>query len=181
MQRFMRAAIGTNNIDNCSRVCHSPTSFALRKSLGLSGATGSFDDIDHADAIVLIGANPTEAHPVAGARIKQAALRGHEARDHRPAPDRAGRLRRAAPRAAPGHERRGPARARARAHPRRPRRPRLRRRAHRGLRRARGAARGTTRRTTVEEITGVPAADLERAAHIYGEAGERVHLAGASA
>ena len=42
MQRLIRAAIGTNNIDNCSRVCHSPTSFALRKSLGLSGATGSF-------------------------------------------------------------------------------------------------------------------------------------------
>src|SRR3954451_6980233 len=42
MQRLMRAAIGTNNIDNCSRVCHSPTSFALRKAFGLSGATGSF-------------------------------------------------------------------------------------------------------------------------------------------
>ena len=46
MQRLMRAAIGTNNIDNCSRVCHSPTSFALRTSFGLSGATGSFDDIE---------------------------------------------------------------------------------------------------------------------------------------
>ena len=76
MQRLMRAAIGTNNIDNCSRVCHSPTSFALRKSFGLSGATGSFTDIDHADAAIMIGANPTEAHPVAGARIKQAVLRG---------------------------------------------------------------------------------------------------------
>src|SRR3954467_14388387 len=42
MQRLMRAALGTHNIDNCSRVCHSPTSFALRKSFGLSGATGSF-------------------------------------------------------------------------------------------------------------------------------------------
>src|SRR5215207_3341452 len=76
MQRLMRAAIGTHNIDNCSRVCHSPTSWALRKSLGLSGATGSFDDIEHADAAIIIGANPTEGHPVAGARIKQAALRG---------------------------------------------------------------------------------------------------------
>jgi formate dehydrogenase alpha subunit len=76
MQRLMRAAIGTNNIDNCSRVCHSPTSFALRKSLGLSGATGSFEDIDHADAAIIIGANPTEGHPVVGARIKQATLRG---------------------------------------------------------------------------------------------------------
>jgi formate dehydrogenase alpha subunit len=76
MSRLMRAAIGTNNIDNCSRVCHSPTSFALRRSFGLSGATGSFSDIDAADAGIVIGANPTEGHPVVGARIKQATLRG---------------------------------------------------------------------------------------------------------
>ena len=76
MQRLMRAAIGTNNIDNCSRVCHSPTSYALRRALGYSGATGSFDDIEHADAAIIIGANPTEGHPVVGARIKQAALHG---------------------------------------------------------------------------------------------------------
>jgi formate dehydrogenase major subunit len=76
MQRLIRAAVGTNNIDNCSRVCHSPTSFAMRKSFGLSGATGSFTDIDHADVAVLIGVNPTQGHPVVGARIKQAALKG---------------------------------------------------------------------------------------------------------
>jgi len=76
MQRLMRAAIGTNNIDNCSRVCHSPTSFAMRKSFGLSGATGSFSDIDHAEVALLLGVNPTQGHPVVGARIKQAALRG---------------------------------------------------------------------------------------------------------
>ena len=76
MSRLIRAAIGTNNIDNCSRVCHSPTSFALRKSLGLSGASGSFSDIDAADAAIIIGANPTEGHPVVGARIKQATMRG---------------------------------------------------------------------------------------------------------
>ncbi|HEU4599315.1 MAG TPA: formate dehydrogenase subunit alpha [Solirubrobacterales bacterium] len=76
MQRLMRAAIGTNNIDNCSRVCHSPTSFAMRKSFGLSGATGSFTDIDHAEVALLLGVNPTQGHPVVGARIKQAALRG---------------------------------------------------------------------------------------------------------
>ncbi|HWV85292.1 MAG TPA: formate dehydrogenase subunit alpha [Capillimicrobium sp.] len=76
MSRLMRAAIGTNNLDNCSRVCHSPTSFALRKAFGLSGATGSFADIDRADAAIIIGSNPSAAHPVAGARIKQAALRG---------------------------------------------------------------------------------------------------------
>ena len=76
MQRLMRAAIGTNNIDNCSRVCHSPTSFALRKAFGLSGATGSFTDLDHAEVALLLGVNPTQGHPVVGARIKQAALRG---------------------------------------------------------------------------------------------------------
>jgi formate dehydrogenase major subunit len=76
MQRLMRAAIGTHNIDNCSRVCHSPTSFALRKSFGLSGATGSFNDIEDAQVAFIIGANPTSGHPVVGARIKQAALRG---------------------------------------------------------------------------------------------------------
>ena len=76
MSRLMRAAIGTNNIDNCSRVCHSPTSFALRRSFGLSGATGSFSDIDHAEVALLLGVNPTQGHPVVGARIKQAALRG---------------------------------------------------------------------------------------------------------
>jgi formate dehydrogenase major subunit len=76
MSRLMRAAIGTNNIDNCSRVCHSPTSFALRRSFGLSGATGSFSDIDDAEVALLIGVNPTQAHPVVGARVKQAALRG---------------------------------------------------------------------------------------------------------
>ena len=61
MQRMMRAAIGTHNIDNCSRVCHSPTSFALRKSFGMSGATGSFNDIEAAEVGLIIGANPTQA------------------------------------------------------------------------------------------------------------------------
>ena len=61
-RRMMRAAIGTNNIDHCSRVCHSPTSFALRKSFGLSGATGSFTDIDHAEVALLMGVNPTQGH-----------------------------------------------------------------------------------------------------------------------
>ncbi len=76
MARLMRAAIGTNNIDNCSRVCHSPTSYALRKAFGLSGATGSFADVDHAEVALLLGVNPTQGHPVVGARIKQAALAG---------------------------------------------------------------------------------------------------------
>jgi formate dehydrogenase alpha subunit len=76
MQRVVRAALGTHNIDNCSRVCHSPTSFALRAALGFSGASGSFDDIERAQVLVVVGANPTVSHPVLGARMKQAALRG---------------------------------------------------------------------------------------------------------
>ena len=76
MQRVFRAAIGTHNIDNCSRVCHSPTSFALRKSLGLSGCTGSFDDIEAAQVLLIVGANPTAGAPGRGARMKQAALNG---------------------------------------------------------------------------------------------------------
>ncbi len=78
MQRVVRAAIGTHNIDNCSRVCHSPTSFALRKALGLSGCTGSFADFEAAEVLLLIGSNPSAGHPVAAARIKQAALNGLE-------------------------------------------------------------------------------------------------------
>ncbi len=107
MARLMRAAIGTNNIDNCSRVCHSPTSFALRTVVRPVGRDRLVRRTStRADAAIIIGANPTEGHPVVGARIKQAALRGLQARHDRPPADRAGRLRRAAPRAAAGHERR---------------------------------------------------------------------------
>jgi formate dehydrogenase alpha subunit len=76
LQKIMRAAIGTHNIDNCSRVCHSPSSFGLIRSLGKSGGTNGFDDIERAGVIFLTGANPTEAHPVVGARMKQAVLAG---------------------------------------------------------------------------------------------------------
>ena len=157
MQRLMRAAIGTNNIDNCSRVCHSPTSYALRKSLGYSGATGSFDDIEAAGAAIIIGANPTEGHPVVGARIKQAALRGLrlvtidprriELADHA--------VVHLSPR--PGHERGDPARARARRPPRRADRPRLHRRPHRGLRRVRAAARALRPRGRARRSAASPA------------------------
>lgn len=76
LQKLARAAIGTNNIDNCSRVCHSPTSFGLIQSLGESGGTNSFADIDVTECLFLTGANPTEGHPVVGARMKEARLRG---------------------------------------------------------------------------------------------------------
>ena len=76
LQKLARAALGTNNIDNCSRVCHSPTSFGLIQSLGQSGGTNSFADIDVTECLFLTGANPTEGHPVVGARMKEARLRG---------------------------------------------------------------------------------------------------------
>jgi formate dehydrogenase major subunit len=76
LQKLFRAAVGTNNIDNCSRVCHSPTSYGLIRSLGESGGTNSFADIDRTHCLLLTGANPTEGHPVVGARMKEAVLRG---------------------------------------------------------------------------------------------------------
>lgn len=76
LQKFMRVAIGTNNIDNCSRLCHSPSAAGLTASFGLPGGTHSFDDIEKADCFLVVGANPVEAHPVVGARLLQSALRG---------------------------------------------------------------------------------------------------------
>jgi formate dehydrogenase major subunit len=75
-QKFARVAIGTNNVDCCARVCHTPSAKALKTMLGAGAATNSFDDIEHAAAFLICGCNPTENHPVIGARIKQAVLRG---------------------------------------------------------------------------------------------------------
>jgi formate dehydrogenase major subunit len=74
-QKFARTVIGTNNVDCCARVCHAPSSTALKQMLGSGLATNSFDDIERAQAILVFGANATENHPVLGARIKQAARR----------------------------------------------------------------------------------------------------------
>ena len=71
MQKFIRAVIGTNNIDCCARVCHSPTALGMQRAFGTGAATNSIEDLDHTDCIFVIGANPTDAHPVTGARIKQ--------------------------------------------------------------------------------------------------------------
>ncbi len=76
MSKFTRLAMGTNNIDNCSRVCHSPSAFGLNQALGTGAGTNSFQDVEHSEVIMIVGANPTEAHPVFGARIKQAVLNG---------------------------------------------------------------------------------------------------------
>ncbi len=76
MQKFARVVMNTNSVDNCSRVCHSPSAFGLGKALGTGAGTNPFQDVFVSDVIVLVGANPTEAHPVFGARIKQAVLKG---------------------------------------------------------------------------------------------------------
>jgi formate dehydrogenase major subunit len=76
VQKLMRAVIGTNNVDNCSRLCHSPSAAGLTASFGVSGGTNPFDDFDRVDCFLLAGSNPTEAHPVVGARLKQGVIRG---------------------------------------------------------------------------------------------------------
>ncbi|MBT5032731.1 MAG: formate dehydrogenase subunit alpha [Proteobacteria bacterium] len=76
MQKFIRAVIGTNNIDCCARVCHSPTAWGMQQSFGTGAATNSIEDIKYTDCMVVIGANPTAAHPVTGAKIKQQAMAG---------------------------------------------------------------------------------------------------------
>lgn len=76
LQRLFRTCIGTNNVDCCARVCHSSTALALQTVTGTGAATASFADIPLARNILVAGSNPTEAHPVVGALIKQAALSG---------------------------------------------------------------------------------------------------------
>ena len=71
VQKLVRAAFGNNNVDTCARVCHSPTGFGLKQTFGTSAGTQNFASVDHCDVILLIGANPTDAHPVFAARIKQ--------------------------------------------------------------------------------------------------------------
>ncbi len=76
MQKFFRAVIGTNNIDSCARVCHSPTAMGMQRAFGTGAATNSVIDLNYTDAIMIIGANPTDAHPVTGAKLKQFAMKG---------------------------------------------------------------------------------------------------------
>lgn len=76
MQKFIRAVIGTNNIDSCARVCHSPTALGMQRTFGTGAATNSIEDLKYTDLIMVIGANPTDAHPVTGAKLKQFAMKG---------------------------------------------------------------------------------------------------------
>ncbi|MGB5462587.1 MAG: molybdopterin-dependent oxidoreductase, partial [Aureibaculum sp.] len=76
MQKMIRVALGTNNIDGCARVCHAPTAYGMQQSFGTGAATNSVDDLKDTDAIFLFGANPVKGHPVTGAKIKQAFMKG---------------------------------------------------------------------------------------------------------
>ncbi|MGZ4598008.1 MAG: formate dehydrogenase subunit alpha, partial [Actinomycetes bacterium] len=71
VQKMIRAAFGNNNVDTCARVCHSPTGFGLKQTFGTSAGTQDFRSVDQADVIVVIGANPTDGHPVFASRMKQ--------------------------------------------------------------------------------------------------------------
>jgi formate dehydrogenase major subunit len=73
---MIRAVVGTNSVDCCARICHSPTAWGMQQTFGMGAATNSTDDIYHADLFLVIGANPTTAHPVTGAKIKQQVMKG---------------------------------------------------------------------------------------------------------
>jgi len=71
VQKLIRAAMGTNNVDTCARVCHSPTGYGLKNTIGESAGTQAFTSVAKADVIVVIGANPTDGHPVFGSQMKR--------------------------------------------------------------------------------------------------------------
>ena len=71
VQKMVRAAFGTNNVDTCARVCHSPTGYGLKQTFGTSAGTQDFASVAHADMVMVIGANPTDAHPVFASRMKR--------------------------------------------------------------------------------------------------------------
>jgi len=71
VQKLIRTAFGNNNVDTCARVCHSPTGYGLKTAFGTSAGTQDFDSVEHTDVVLLIGANPTDAHPVFASRMKK--------------------------------------------------------------------------------------------------------------
>ena len=71
VQKLVRAGFGNNNVDTCARVCHSPTGYGLKATMGESAGTQDFDSIEKTDVVLVIGANPTDAHPVFGSQMKQ--------------------------------------------------------------------------------------------------------------
>jgi formate dehydrogenase major subunit len=71
VQKLVRHVFGNNNIDTCARVCHSPTGYGLKTTLGTSAGTNHFDSVEYCDVMVVIGANPTDGHPVFASRMKK--------------------------------------------------------------------------------------------------------------
>ena len=76
VQKMVRAAFGSNNVDTCARVCHSPTGYGLKQTYGTSAGTQHFDSVMSADLIIVIGANPTEGHPVFASQLKRRLRQG---------------------------------------------------------------------------------------------------------
>ncbi len=76
VQKLIRAAFGTNNVDTCARVCHSPTGYGLKSTIGESAGTQSFDSVMSSDVVLVIGSNPTTAHPVFASRLKKRLRQG---------------------------------------------------------------------------------------------------------
>jgi formate dehydrogenase major subunit len=76
VQKLIRAGFGTNNVDTCARVCHSPTGYGLKTTFGTSAGTQDFDSVEHADVVMVIGANPTDGHPVFASRLKKRLRQG---------------------------------------------------------------------------------------------------------
>lgn len=75
-QKFARVVLGTNNVDCCARVCHGPTAAAMKAMLGTGAATNSYNDLELAKTIMVVGSNATENHPIIGERIRQTLKRG---------------------------------------------------------------------------------------------------------
>lgn len=71
VQKLIRAGLGVNNVDTCARVCHSPTGYGLKQTLGESAGTQTFDSVMKADVIMVMGANPTDGHPVFASQMKR--------------------------------------------------------------------------------------------------------------
>ena len=94
MQKLIRAGFGNNNVDTCARVCHSPTGYGLSTTFGTSAGTQDFDSVEHTDVVMIIGANPTDAHPVFASRLKKRLRQGAKLIVHRSAPHRHGAHRR---------------------------------------------------------------------------------------
>ena len=76
IQKLVRTAFANNNVDTCARVCHSPTGYGLKQTLGTSAGTQPFDSVMDADVIIVIGANPTEGHPVFASQMKRRLRQG---------------------------------------------------------------------------------------------------------